>query len=88
MGTDCHPPDMHWNDRGDAVWLAANWNSVQDDLAPTIGHPTTIRKAYRKLTAPPKVEKPKAVKMVEKWAYVTDRLSPTLVHPQRVMAEG
>ena len=42
--------------------------------------------AYAKRNAPPKVEKPKAVKMAEKWDELVDRLPTAPVHPQRVMA--
>ena len=68
--------------------LAEKWSEVTSDLAPGKTHPVNVMAAYAKRNAPPKVEKPKAVKMVEKWAYVTDRLSPTLVHPQRCHAAG
>lgn len=46
-----HGFDMDAAERSNAMWLAENWDSVWDRLKPSQGHPTTIRKAMRKLDA-------------------------------------
>ena len=65
--------------------LAEKWSEVTSDLAPGKTHPVNVMAAYAKRNAPPKVEKPKAVKMAEKWA-VLQPLQDSAVHPTRVMA--
>lgn len=42
---------LHRADRADAMWLAENWNEVQNSIAPDLCHPHRIRSAFSAVQA-------------------------------------